>query len=195
MAGNSNPQVRTSATNLICVLYKYLGEDLKPLLKDIKESTMKMIEAELSKVTIIEKNDLDKNKNIKKIIKKNSKQEKHIKKLNDELNSNKEDININIASGPIDISKKINIYLKDLSEGKWSEKKEALENIENILIEANNKILPTGLNDFFILIKSKLSDGNKNYVKMLISLLSKFISALKKDFKPWSKMIALRKRF
>ena len=191
MAGNSNPQVRTSATNLICVLYKYLGEDLKPLLKDIKESTMKMIEAELSKVTIIEKNDLDKNKNIKKIIKKNSKQEKHIKKLNEELNSNKEDANINIASGPIDISKKINIYLKDLSEGKWSEKKEALENIENILIEANNKILPTGLNDFFILIKSKLSDGNKNYVKMLISLLSKFISALKKDFKPWSKMIAL----
>ena len=191
MAGNSNPQVRTAATNLICVLYKYLGEDLKPLLKDIKESTMKMIEAELSKVTIIEKNDINNNKNIKKIVKKNSKQEKHIKKLNEELNSNKEDININISSGPIDISKKINIYLKDLSEGKWSEKKEALENIENILIEANNKILPSGLNDFFILIKNKLSDGNKNYVKMLISLLSKFISALKKDFKPWSKMTAL----
>ena len=175
MAGNTNPQVRNSATNLICTLYKYFGEDLKPLLKDIKESTMKMIEAELSKVTIIEKNDLDKNKNIKKIIKKNSKQEKHIKKLNDELNSNKEDININIASGPIDISKKINIYLKDLSEGKWSEKKEALENIENILIEANNKILPLGINVFFILIKNKLSDSNKNYINILISLLSEFI--------------------
>ena len=64
------------------------------------------------------------------------------------------------------------------------------ESIKNILLEANNRISPTGLNDFFILIKNKLSDSNKNYIKMLISLLSEFISALKKDFKPWSKMIA-----
>ena len=189
MAGNSNPLVRTSATNLICILYKYIGEDLKPLLKGIKESTLKMIEAELEKVTIIGKKENDKNINKKQIIKKNSKHEKNLKKINGEINPNQEH-NI-IISGPVDISKKINMQLKDLSEGKWSEKKEAFENIENILLEANNKILPTGLNDFFNLIKSKLSDGNKNYVKMLISLLTKFILALKKDFKPWSKMIAL----
>ena len=178
MAGNSNPQVRTSATNLICVLYKYMGEDLKPLLKDIKESTLKMIEAELEKVIIVDKKET--NKNPRKIIKKNSKTDNNII-INGESNQ----------ITPIDISKKINPHLKDLSEGKWSEKKEAVENIENILLEANNKILPLGLNDFFNLIKSKLSDGNKNYVKMLISLLNKFISALKKEFKPWTKMIAL----
>ena len=178
MAGNSNPQVRTSATNLICVLYKYMGEDLKPLLKDIKESTLKMIEAELEKVIIVDKKET--NKNQRKIIKKNSKTDNNII-INGESNQ----------ITPIDISKKINPHLKDLSEGKWSEKKEAVENIENILLEANNKILPLGLNDFFNLIKSKLSDGNKNYVKMLISLLNKFISALKKEFKPWTKMIAL----
>ena len=34
MAGNSNPQVRTSATNLICTIYKYVGEDVKVLIKD-----------------------------------------------------------------------------------------------------------------------------------------------------------------
>ena len=34
MAGNSNPQVRTSATNLICIIYKYVGEDVKLLIKD-----------------------------------------------------------------------------------------------------------------------------------------------------------------
>ena len=61
MAGNTNPQVRNSATNLICTLYKYLGEDLKPLLKDIKESTLKIIEAELEKI-VIEKKEIDKNK-------------------------------------------------------------------------------------------------------------------------------------
>ena len=96
-----------------------------------------------------------------------------------------------LTSDPQDVSKKINAHLKNLSEGKWPEKKEAFENIENILSETNNKILPTGLNDIFLLIKSKLSDGNKNYVKMIISLLTKLISALKKDFKSWSKMIAL----
>ena len=186
MAGNSNPQVRTSATNLICTLYKYLGEDLKPLLKDIKESTLKMIEAELDKVTIIDKKELNKKFNTKKIIKKNS----GIKQSNGELNLIEPENNI-INSGPIDISKKINPYLKDLSEGKWSEKKEALENIENILIETNNRILPSGLNDFFNIMKNKLSDSNKNLVKLLISLLNKFISSLKKEFKPWSKMIAL----
>ena len=55
MAGNSNPQVRTSATNLICTIYKYFGEDVKVLIKDIKESTLKIIEAELEKVVVIEK--------------------------------------------------------------------------------------------------------------------------------------------
>ena len=186
MAGNSNPQVRTSATNLICILYKYMGEDLKPLIKDIKESTLKMIEAELEKVTIIKNKEDDKVKNNKKIIKKNS---KIGKKLNGEY-IQESTINPQF-SGPVDISKKINIYLKDLSEGKWSEKKEAIENIEIIISEANNNILSTGLNDIFVLIKSKLSDGNKNYVKMLISLITKFISSLKKEFKPWTKMIAL----
>ena len=187
MAGNTNPQVRNSATNLICTLYKYFGEDLKPLLKDIKESTLKVIEAELEKI-VIEKKEIDKNKNVKKILKKNSNHEKNIKRIKGELNQDEEgDLVIN---GLLDISKKLNIQLKDLSEGKWSEKKEAFENIKNILLEANNRISPTGLNDFFILIKNKLSDSNKNYIKMLISLLSEFISALKKDFKPWSKMIA-----
>ena len=189
MAGNSNPQVRTSATNLICILYKYMGEDLKPLLKDIKESTLKLIEAELEKITIIEKKENDKKKSSKKIIKRNSKNEKILKKMNGE-NIQESTQNL-LTSDPQDVSKKINAHLKNLSEGKWPEKKEAFENIENILSETNNRILPTGLNDIFLLIKSKLSDGNKNYVKMIISLLTKLIAALKKDFKSWSKMIAL----
>ena len=190
MAGNTNPQVRTSATNLICILYKYMGENLKPMIKDIKESTLKIIEAELEKVTIIPKKEISsKNKKkLKKILKTNSINEKNLNK-----NGVAEPCSTTppTNTGPVDISKKINTQIKDLSEGKWNEKKEAFENIENILSEANFKILPTGLNDIFNLIKSKLSDGNKNYVKMLISLLTKFIISLKKDFKPWTKMIAL----
>ena len=181
MAGNSNPQVRTSATNLICTIYKYVGEDVKVLIKDIKESTLKIIEAELEKVVVIEKKQTKKKKMVKN------------KSENSEVNVNKKKIIGNLELlAPVDISKKLTSQLiKDLSEGKWQEKKEACEIIEKILNDANMKILPVGLNDLFNLIKSKLSDGNKNLVKILISLVNKFIQALKKEFKPWTKMIAL----
>ena len=55
----------------------------------------------------------------------------------------------------VDISKKITPnLLKDIKDGKWPEKKEACEAIEKIIIDANMKILPNGLNDLFNLIKS-----------------------------------------
>ncbi len=181
MAGNSNPQVRTSATNLICVIYKYVGEDVKVLIKDIKESTLKIIEAELEKVTVIEKKESKKKKNMKK--KEKSENLEGIKK--------RHSVELELV-GPVDISKKLTSQLlKDLSEGKWIEKKEACETIEKILNDANMKILPNGLNDLFNLIKNKLSDSNKNLVKILISLVNKFIQCLKKEFKPWTKIIAL----
>ena len=182
MAGNSNPQVRTSATNLICVIYKYVGEDVKVLIKDIKESTLKIIEAELEKVVVVEKQDQNKKKKIEK---------KKTDNTEASVNKRKSIGDLELIS-PVDISKKISSQLiKDLSEGKWLEKKEACETIEKILNDANMKILPNGLNDLFNLIKTKLSDGNKNLVKILISLVNKFIQALKKEFKPWTKMIAL----
>ena len=185
MAGNSNPQVRTSATNLICVIYKYVGEDIKILIKDIKESTLKIIEAELEKVTVIEKKDQNKKK--KNV---NNKKKGEIFEGNN-TNKKRQSMDLELV-GPVDISKKLNSQLlKDLSEGKWVEKKEACEAIEKILNDANMKILPNGLNDLFNLIKNKLSDGNKNLVKILISLVNKFIQCLKKEFKPWTKMIAL----
>ena len=81
--------------------------------------------------------------------------------------------------------------LKNISEGKWAEKKDACEQIEKILKESNMKILPNGLNELMNLIKKKLSDGNKNIVKMIINLLSLLIEALKYHFKTWSKNIAL----
>ena len=180
MAGNSNPQVRTSAISLICTLYKYVGEDIKLLIKDIKESTLKIIDSELEKVTVEKK---DKSKNTKSKI---SKSNSDVSKDNTELKTQMSLIT------PVDISKKITSQLiKDILEGKWAVKKEACENIENILKEANMKILPIGLNDLFNAIKEKLSDGNKNLVKILISLISKFIQCLKKEFKPWTKLIAL----
>ena len=177
LANNSNPQVRTSAISLLCILYKYLGKDVKTLTRDIKESTLKLIDAELDKVTVIDPKESASKK----------------KKVASTAGEGK------ISSGggggdlipPQDISKKITAQmLKDLN-GKWAEKKEACDNIEKILTGANMRILPNGLNNVMTTFKKKLSDSNKNFVKMIVSLLAKFIEALKQGFKQWSKPIAL----
>jgi hypothetical protein len=40
---NTNPQCRQSAMALFAVMYKHAGETIKNFLKDIKESTMKLV--------------------------------------------------------------------------------------------------------------------------------------------------------
>ena len=49
-ANHSNPQVRTAAMALFSIIFKHAGEAVRNFLKDIKESTMKLIEEELGKV-------------------------------------------------------------------------------------------------------------------------------------------------
>ena len=194
MANNNNPQSRNAGTNLICILYKYYGEEVHKLINDIKESTLKNIEAELSKITVIEKKNSSNLKSRKSITKLATD-----KNYNKNINGNGGEKELNGAENgeskpnvAIDISKKITPQiLKDISDGKWAEKKEACEQVEKILTEANMKILPNGLNDLMNLIKKKLTDGNKNIVRMMVNLLTELIEALKHGFKQWSKYIAL----
>ena len=180
LANNSNPQVRTSAISLLCILYKYLGKDVKTLTRDIKESTLKLIDAELDKVKVIDpKETLSKKKKAASVIENGGTKSGAGGKSKDLI-------------PPQDISKKITPQIiKLLSSPKWAEKKEACDSIEKILISANMRILPNGLNTLMTNIKKKLSDSNKNFVRMLVSLLSKLIEAMKSGFKQWAKPIAL----
>lgn len=186
LAGNTNADVRTSATGIIKVLYKYFGEDIKTLISKIKSSTLKIIEAELENVTVVlnPKNP----KAVKNNIKSNSNQTP-----TKSANQNIEKQPVSLDSGLIprsDISKKITPKLiKDLSDGKWPEKKDAAEQLEKILEAHHNKIHSTGLNDLFLLFKNKLNDGNKIYVKLLVSLITKFIHALGANYKSFVKTI------
>jgi hypothetical protein len=49
-ANHSNPTVRAAAMALFSIVYRHVGEASRNFLKDIKESTMKLIDEELSKV-------------------------------------------------------------------------------------------------------------------------------------------------
>ena len=179
MANNSNPQVRTSAISLLCILYKYLGKDVKTLTRDIKESTLKLIDAELDKVQVIDPKESAGKK----------------KKVASTAGAEGKSVGAGGGGGdlipPQDVSKKITATMIKELNGKWAEKKKACEDIEKVLTSANMRILPNGLNNIMTNIKKKLSDSNKNFVKMIISLLSKFIEALKQGFKQWTKPIAL----
>ena len=46
---NANPQVRTAAMKLFCEIYKHVGDVITNFMGDIKESTLKAINAELEK--------------------------------------------------------------------------------------------------------------------------------------------------
>ena len=190
MANNNNPQSRNAGMNLICILYKYYGEEIHKLIKDIKESTLKNIEGELSKVTVIERKSSKKLKSDKKRV-------SEVINSNIKINGGEKEINGG-GNGEMkqntisDISKKITPQiLKDISDGKWAEKKDACEQIEKMLNEANMRISPNGLNDLMNLIKKKLTDGNKNIVRMMVNLLTQLIEALKLGFKQWAKYMAL----
>lgn len=180
MSLNTNPQVRNASTALLCVLYKYIGKDLKTLLiKDVKEATYKLIEGELNKVTVIENvNTLAAKRNIV------SDEADGGEKKNGGAKCNSGNMIENLIPR-VDISKKITPkIIKDLNEGKWGDKKAAFEAIEKILIDANNKILPNGLNEIFLTVcKSRLNDGNKNVVRMIVQLITKLIDALGNNFK------------
>ena len=166
LENNTNTQCRNSGTNILCSLYTFLGNNIKPLLKDLKESTMKSIEGKFEKIQVITPNN----------------------------NTSTGKISTNILEQVfprIDISKKItpNI-IKVLNEGKWTDKKEMINNIENIIISTNNKIQPKGLNELFNSIKFNLKDSNKNIVKMIMKLIEDLAASLGKEgFRQYQKQI------
>jgi len=195
LANNSNHQVRYASTNLLCFLFKFIGNDLKILInKDIKESTYKAIEAELDKVSVFQGNDINLHSQGKRQIKDIElleQQQKGIfanslEKQNEKnKNSNNNKFNFQNLICPQDISKKITPkIIKDINEGKWPEKKEAFESLEKILNEANMKILANGIPDLFLhTLKPKFSDGNKQLVRIAIQFFTKLIVALGPYFK------------
>ena len=166
LASHANPQLRIAATNLFCLIYKYIGPSIKKFMNDIKEATLRIIEAEFEKTEVVNSN--------------NSKRELKGEALNELKQTGEQSNNLDSLFPRMDISKKITPkMLKDFNEGNWQIKKETLEAIDKIIVnEANMRILPNGLNELVNSLKNKLNDGNKNLVRILIQFLTKFFEAL-----------------
>lgn len=64
-ANHTNPQVRTAAMALFAIMFQHAGEGIKNFMKDIKESTLKLIEDEFSKVTPFKKGEYKQKRNFR----------------------------------------------------------------------------------------------------------------------------------
>lgn len=178
LANNPNPQLRSSATSLLCGIYKYLGNAIKRFLNDIKEATLRVIESEFEKVTVVLSNDKINENNPKRELKGNAALESAPSSSN----------LIDTLFTRVDISKKITPkMIKDFSEGKWQLKKEVLDTLDKILVEANMRIVPTGLNEIITCFKNKLSDGNKNLVRFILQFITRLLEALGPGSKSFAK--------
>jgi cytoskeleton-associated protein 5 len=129
-----------------------VGEPIKDFLKDVKDSTLKVIMAELDKTEIVKPEEV---------------QQKRV--LRDEDEEEK------VPAGGIelprqDVSKEMSNskLIAKLTDKNWKNKKEGLDKVGAILDGANNRIEPKGLKDLFGALKLGIGDKNKNVLKMVL---------------------------
>ena len=175
--GNQNPQCRAAATNLFKTLYSQVGAPMLDLINDIPAQTLKPLQAELEKITVIK--DLD-----------------ALIKIEFRGEVAQEVLKI-VESNPLDslpradISKDADKIIKTLSNSDWKVRKEGLEQLEQLLTSNNNRISPNGLHDLVNALKARLSDPNKALVRSFIGFVAKFTGALGKDIHRYSKTLII----
>ena len=187
IGNNNNQQLRALSTEIISLLYNYIGDEyISYIKKNIKDSTFKTIEQKIKQTNKYDNNNDPFNNSLNE--KKNSNEINSIKNSKNAFmdNYDKEIKNKN----RVDISKDISpVLLKYINYGKWNEKKEGIEFIHSILSKNKNHVLINGLQELIDLIIEKLSDSNKNLVRLMEELLSHLVEALGPQLKPYTKKI------
>ena len=105
IANHTNPQIRSISIEIICLLYKFIGPDLKRLICGIKEATLKLIEKELEKINYNDsENDNNSNNKVKDLLISNNISNNKMKKKNNSNINNSTIIQI-ITKGLILVKK------------------------------------------------------------------------------------------
>ena len=149
---------------LFAVMYKHAGEAIKNFLKDIKESTLKLVEEEFGKVTPYKKGEFVKKRNFRG--------EAAVQEApaaggkGKGGNAGGGDGGLDDLLPRQDISKLITAKLIPMfKHNDWKVRKSAADMVEEILKGANMRIQPTGLNELMDNIKQRMSDPNKAVLK------------------------------
>ena len=134
---NSNPQVRTASMALFAMLYKHAGDAVKNFIKDVKESTMKLIDEEFKKVTPYAKGEYQRKRNFKG--------EAAFEEKANTAGPGKKGAagggGLDDLLPRTDISKQLTPKLMPLfGDNDWKKRKEAADKVEEILKAANMRI-------------------------------------------------------
>lgn len=169
LCNNPNPQIRTEGINLLSVVYKYIGYELRKMINDgIKGSTFKLIEEAFGKID---------SENINNYLVNTTNTENEDKSDTSDYNSNSKDVKCDVHE-----------LIKCVNQTKvnWNERKEAIEKLHNELINSKDGF---PYDDVIALIKNKINDKQQKFLLMIISLLSDVILKLKKNFKGYLNII------
>ena len=172
---NSNPQCRTAATGLFKGLYAQVGQPISDLINDIPPQTLKPLQAEFEKVTVI--TDLESKLKVQ---------------FRGEVAAEVRSVT---ASNPLDslpradISKEAEKIIKSLGNTDWRVRKEGLDQLEALLTANKNRISPNGLQDLIVALKTRLTDSNKALARGTINFVGRLTGALGKDIQRYSKTL------
>lgn len=178
-ANHSNAQVRTASMALFAMLYKHAGEAVRNFLKDIKESTSKLIEEEFTKITPLKKGEIKSKRGLRG-------------EAAQEEGSKGADVAalLDNAVPREDISKQINSKLLPMfKHSEWKTRKQAADKVEEMLKNANMRILPVGLNELMDNMKQRMGDPNKAVLKSYIQLIGSLGEALGPAAKQYQKKV------
>ena len=90
-----------------------------------------------------------------------------------------------------DVSKELSNskLIEKLRNTNWKVKKEGYDQVEKVIGDANNRILPNGLSDLFGALKAGLVDKNKAVLKTCLNLITKIAKALGPGAKQYTKEV------
>ena len=163
---------------LFCEIYQHVGDVIRNFMGDIKESTLKMIDAELNKITVYKKGEHQKKRNFgAEEAAADGKPGKKVKEEDPFADLPREDI-----------SKKLTSKLMEQFKHKdWKIRKKAGDDVEAILREAKMRIEPNGLVGLMDAMKNGMKDPNKAVVKVYIILLGILAEAIGAPIKQFGK--------
>lgn len=166
----TNPAVRSSAINLLCAMYMFMGRNLRTLFEDEKPALLQLIDAELAKVQDSKPPAPVRGPAAKAAAARSASTSSE--------NLLEEDSPVAVDLIPrSDICGQITeALITELDDKNWKIRAEALQKIANILSDA--KFISPNIGDLTNALKSRLTDSNKNIAVQALAICVQLGTAL-----------------
>ncbi|KAG4099233.1 ARM repeat-containing protein [Neocallimastix lanati (nom. inval.)] len=166
---HSAPACRKNAIAVIATLRMFCGPDVRNFIEDLNPTLLSTIDAELEKAS---KRSPPKPTRIQ-----GSSQSQNIASMNQDNMVPEEPVIVKV-----DISEHLNeTLINKLGDSNWRSRKEALDEIEELINNANKHIKPN-LGELPVALNHRFNDSNKNLIVKAIDLYSLLVTAVGPPF-------------